>query len=661
MTEAGQWASEADKYDNQYGAYSNPYGTSYMDEGGKLTKKELKKVKNLGRKGDTELAHVNPQEKLMLKAMGGSGRTNPLTGLREYDRGHTPKGHDHIPHEEGDPITHIVGAPRPSLTTPFDPYADTPTGTPMTQSEFDAYDYPSSSVNFWDDAILPMWDSMWGIGEYADDYGEPEQITIPRRDRKTISPLARREDTRGHKVVNPFGGVNIGDDTSSSAGFLEGYRWDLENPYIRENVDIFDKGGKLTKKEMKKVQDLGRRGDTELAHVNPQEKAMLKSMGGSGGINPLTGLREYDYDWSWGGVNSHNLGHASEPFEDAGEWLDENVWEPTGEFGQNVYDELIPSGRPGLSMWEGIVPFWMNFGDPESYRGDFFENYNEDLNKAGHTGEINFMGTSTDPADAPPREPVTQPRIDRGTRDIRRSGVSSKDKSRISNPFQIGEDSGKKTTTSGLEGYRWDLENPYIRENVDIFDDGGVVSETESLPMDSILNRQLFTESSFNPSAESPKGALGLSQITKDTFNDMIGWGWVPEDLRTGHMTARELMQVLGTDIGRKMFDNNIWVNATLNKIKKESPKIAIIDDLRFCSEADAVLGDGGLVVLLSRNKNSSDIHGSEKDLENFDTDADGVIFIDNMCSIGDKNEECLSFLIETLTNEVSNDFSKQV
>ena len=40
----------------------------------------------------------------------------------------------------------------------------------------------------------------------------------------------------------------------------------------------------------------GRGGDTELAHVNPQEKAMLKAMGGSGGINPNTGLREYIVD-----------------------------------------------------------------------------------------------------------------------------------------------------------------------------------------------------------------------------------------------------------------------------------------------------------------------------------------------------------------------------
>jgi hypothetical protein len=37
----------------------------------------------------------------------------------------------------------------------------------------------------------------------------------------------------------------------------------------------------------------GRGGDTELAHVNPREAAMLRRAGGSGTINPKTGLREY--------------------------------------------------------------------------------------------------------------------------------------------------------------------------------------------------------------------------------------------------------------------------------------------------------------------------------------------------------------------------------
>jgi len=40
----------------------------------------------------------------------------------------------------------------------------------------------------------------------------------------------------------------------------------------------------------------GRYGDTMLAHINPAEAEMLRSMGGSGTINPKTGLPEY---WGW--------------------------------------------------------------------------------------------------------------------------------------------------------------------------------------------------------------------------------------------------------------------------------------------------------------------------------------------------------------------------
>lgn len=41
----------------------------------------------------------------------------------------------------------------------------------------------------------------------------------------------------------------------------------------------------------------GRNGDTILAHINPQEAAMLEAMGGSGTINPRTGLPEYGFSW----------------------------------------------------------------------------------------------------------------------------------------------------------------------------------------------------------------------------------------------------------------------------------------------------------------------------------------------------------------------------
>lgn len=46
-----------------------------------------------GRYGDTELVHVTPREKRMLRESGGSGTTNPFTGLDEYfEGGDTPMG-----------------------------------------------------------------------------------------------------------------------------------------------------------------------------------------------------------------------------------------------------------------------------------------------------------------------------------------------------------------------------------------------------------------------------------------------------------------------------------------------------------------------------------------------------------------------------------------
>lgn len=46
-------------------------------------------------------------------------------------------------------------------------------------------------------------------------------------------------------------------------------------------------------RDLKKLASKGRYGDTMLAHVNPQEAALLKSMGGAGTINPKTGLPEF--------------------------------------------------------------------------------------------------------------------------------------------------------------------------------------------------------------------------------------------------------------------------------------------------------------------------------------------------------------------------------
>lgn len=52
-----------------------------------------------------------------------------------------------------------------------------------------------------------------------------------------------------------------------------------------------------TKKVAKKIEKMGRKGDTILAHINPKEAAMLKAHGGAGKKHPKTGLLQF-YDGS---------------------------------------------------------------------------------------------------------------------------------------------------------------------------------------------------------------------------------------------------------------------------------------------------------------------------------------------------------------------------
>ena len=89
--------------------------------------------------------------------------------------------------------------------------------------------------------------------------------------------------------------------------------------------------------------------------------------------------------------------------------------------------------------------------------------------------------------------------------------------------------------------------------------------------------------------------------------------------LNEGPMTAREFMQHFGTDVMRKMY-SNIWVDNTIKKILAEGSELAVIPDVRFPNEVEAVLANGGEVIRLSRVY-EEDGHQSETKLdpENFD------------------------------------------
>jgi hypothetical protein len=83
-----------------------------------------------------------------------------------------------------------------------------------------------------------------------------------------------------------------------------------------------------------------------------------------------------------------------------------------------------------------------------------------------------------------------------------------------------------------------------------------------------------------------------------------------------GPMTAREFMQFLGTDVMRKIY-GPIWINACLNRIKDDSPEIAVITDCRFVNEIVKVKEEGGYVIRMLRNPLNSS-HSSEVDADGY-------------------------------------------
>ena len=105
-----------------------------------------------------------------------------------------------------------------------------------------------------------------------------------------------------------------------------------------------------------------------------------------------------------------------------------------------------------------------------------------------------------------------------------------------------------------------------------------------------------------------------------------------------GLMTAREVMQYVGTNIFRRIH-NNVWVDALMRRIKDENPHMALITDVRFPNEVEGVQKAGGKVIRLTRNPFPEDNHPSETalDKENFNwTKFDKIL--DNTGSIDEQN-----------------------
>jgi hypothetical protein len=76
---------------------------------------------------------------------------------------------------------------------------------------------------------------------------------------------------------------------------------------------------------------------------------------------------------------------------------------------------------------------------------------------------------------------------------------------------------------------------------------------------------------------------------------DHMGW----EEVKRFSSDARELLQRLGTEVGREMFGKDFWVNQGLLRAKEHDN--VVFADTRFMNEADAIRANGGQVWRISK------------------------------------------------------------
>lgn len=125
---------------------------------------------------------------------------------------------------------------------------------------------------------------MGGSGMLSDILPMESGINIKKSKRGTFTKAAK---AKGESVASFSDEVMANKETYSPAM--------VKKANFAKNARKWSKAekGMSIAKAKKTLAAEGRGGDTEIVHVNPVEKAVLKSLGGSGTKNPATGMTEY--------------------------------------------------------------------------------------------------------------------------------------------------------------------------------------------------------------------------------------------------------------------------------------------------------------------------------------------------------------------------------
>ena len=113
-------------------------------------------------------------------------------------------------------------------------------------------------------------------------------------------------------------------------------------------------------------------------------------------------------------------------------------------------------------------------------------------------------------------------------------------------------------------------------------------------------------------------------------------------------MNAREVLQYFGTDVVREMF-SDAWAAATMARIGRDRPALAVITDARFPNEVATVHNHGGETLRLLRNVCSVDAHASETALDDLPNETFTHILDNRHMTIAEQNQAMEGMVTEWL------------
>jgi Deoxynucleotide monophosphate kinase len=118
------------------------------------------------------------------------------------------------------------------------------------------------------------------------------------------------------------------------------------------------------------------------------------------------------------------------------------------------------------------------------------------------------------------------------------------------------------------------------------------------------------------------------------------------------NMTLREFLQRFGTEMGRKTFGSNFWVDIWENYLYQNSMRDddIVVPDVRFQNEVERIASMGGVVVRINRPGHEPDGHESEEPLPSILIDEE----ISNSGTIDDLKVDVFEFYQGLVRTNVS-------